>query len=470
MVALALVTALEHLHGHGLVHRDIKPSNVIFAGGVPKLADIGLVTSIDATQSFVGTEGFFPPEGPGTPQADIYSLGKLLYETATGKDRREFPELPADLTVEEQAALSELNAIFLKACQHDPQKRYATTAALHADLDRLRRGRSVKGHRAWQRRCATGRRLAWVAVTLGALVLSAYALYTTVLGPRETVQGSENSATVPLRASVFVLPFRGGETSEAGTDVPMRITDAFIDSLGSIEGVVRSPRRSGWRFIDEDELRRALAETNDMRHILTGRIASSNDTLALTLNLYPRGNDQPIWIESFSGNTNQLTALEWRALSALANQLGLRLSADEQQRIRVLLTNNLEALRCYQQADEVYNRKTGTQTGYREARELAQKAMRLDPHFLAADLHDIYMLRNLAQDRAPVEVWPDVKIRILRILEKDETFAPACELLAGYYFCFERDWEQAYAHWNRELSRAAAIIFSPTSSLGFTRD
>jgi hypothetical protein len=188
-----------------------------------------------------------------------------------------------------------------------------------------------------------------------------------------------------------------------------------------------------------------------MRHILTGRIASSNDTLALTLRLYPRGNDQPIWIESFSGNTNELIALEWRALSALANRLGLRLSADEQQRIRVLLTNNLEALRCYQQADEVYNRKTGTQTGYREARELAQKAMRLDPHFLAADLHDIYMLRNLAQDRAPVEVWPDVKIRILRILEKDETFAPACELLAGYYFCFERDWEQAYAHWNREL-------------------
>ena len=84
-IALALATALEHLHGHGLVHRDIKPSNVIFVGGVPKLADIGLVTSIDATQSFVGTEGFFPPEGPGTAQADIFSLGKLLYEIATGQ-------------------------------------------------------------------------------------------------------------------------------------------------------------------------------------------------------------------------------------------------------------------------------------------------------------------------------------------------------------------------------------------------
>src|SRR5262249_13996904 len=38
-IGLALTTALDHLHGHGLIHRDIKPSNVIFVNGVPKLAD-----------------------------------------------------------------------------------------------------------------------------------------------------------------------------------------------------------------------------------------------------------------------------------------------------------------------------------------------------------------------------------------------------------------------------------------------
>ena len=36
------------------------------------------------------------PEGPGTPQADLYSLGKLFYEMVTGCDRKEFPALPSE--------------------------------------------------------------------------------------------------------------------------------------------------------------------------------------------------------------------------------------------------------------------------------------------------------------------------------------------------------------------------------------
>ena len=55
-------------------------SNIIFVSGQPKLADIGLVTGIDEAKSFVGTAGYIPPEGPGRPEADIYSLGKVLYE------------------------------------------------------------------------------------------------------------------------------------------------------------------------------------------------------------------------------------------------------------------------------------------------------------------------------------------------------------------------------------------------------
>src|SRR3954454_2840153 len=133
-LGLSLTEALEALHGRGLTHRDIKPSNIIFIEGVPKLADIGLVAA-SGQQSFVGTEGYIPPEGPGTPCADIYSLGKLLYETCTGKDRLDFPEVDSQLSRRpDRERLLRLNDVLVKACANDPNKRYGSAAEMHRDL------------------------------------------------------------------------------------------------------------------------------------------------------------------------------------------------------------------------------------------------------------------------------------------------------------------------------------------------
>ncbi|MSR66701.1 MAG: serine/threonine protein kinase [Pedosphaera sp.] len=156
-LGLGLAKGLAHLHQNGLVHRDIKPANIIFVDGQPKLADIGLVAGSDDTVSFVGTEGYLPPEGPGRPAADIYSLGKVLYEIATGRDRTEFPELPTFAGEPGSEAFLELNAILLRACEPDSRRRYATAEKMLVDLRALADGRSIKNpaHRIWTRRLVT---------------------------------------------------------------------------------------------------------------------------------------------------------------------------------------------------------------------------------------------------------------------------------------------------------------------------
>jgi len=134
---------LARLHDEGLVHRDIKPSNIIFVKGAPKLADIGLVTTINEMASNVGTPPYIPLEGPGTPTADIFSFGKMLYQMGTGNTVHAFPELPANLDARSVAEVMKLNEICLKACDPDPRRRYQSAPEMCAALALVARNGAV---------------------------------------------------------------------------------------------------------------------------------------------------------------------------------------------------------------------------------------------------------------------------------------------------------------------------------------
>jgi len=222
-ISLALAKALDHLHQHGLIHRDIKPSNVIFAQGVPKLADIGLVTDVGASISFVGTEGFLPPEGPGTPQGDLYSLGKVLYEISTGHDRMDFPELPTFVDdAGEKEHLLELNQVFLKACQNDPRRRYQSAREMSADLALLHSGKSLRRARA------VGQRLAQVRLLVGTVILSVVAAsLANYLIQQQRIRRVERESAFHARAEQKAQEFAAGQTR--------RLADGYAVSAKALE-------------------------------------------------------------------------------------------------------------------------------------------------------------------------------------------------------------------------------------------
>ncbi len=140
-MGVKLADALEHLHGHHLVHRDIKPANIVFVQGQPKLADVGLVADVASGANglaFLGTPGRIAPEGAGRPSADVFSLGKVLYEAGFGLPVDRFPELPADMVAAgADAGLFDLNRILMKACDPDPHRRHNSAAELRDALRTL---------------------------------------------------------------------------------------------------------------------------------------------------------------------------------------------------------------------------------------------------------------------------------------------------------------------------------------------
>lgn len=139
-----LASALEHLQRHHLLHRDVKPGNVLFVRGKPVIADAGLVVDDREAASLVGTPGYEPPEHHGTPQGDVFSLGRTLWRIATGRAPEEAGAAPCAEADTSDPDFPAFLAIVERAMSDAPERRYRSAKAMRKALARLRRRRALR--------------------------------------------------------------------------------------------------------------------------------------------------------------------------------------------------------------------------------------------------------------------------------------------------------------------------------------
>src|SRR5262245_50508328 len=171
-----ICAAVQYAHQHLVVHRDLKPGNILVtANGEPKLLDFGIAKLLTggagtafseptATLDRLLTPEYASPEQvrgrPVTTASDVYSLGVILYELVSGEkpyridtgDPAELirlvcerdPERPSTRT---DGISGDLDAIVLKAMRKEPERRYASAAALSEDIGRFLDGRPVEARR-----------------------------------------------------------------------------------------------------------------------------------------------------------------------------------------------------------------------------------------------------------------------------------------------------------------------------------
>jgi eukaryotic-like serine/threonine-protein kinase len=99
-LGLHLCSAVRYLHAHGILHLDLKPSNVIAECGKAKLIDLSVARPPGPAHAGVGTHHYLSPEqargGDLGPAADVWGIGVVLFEAATGEPAFDDPDAPEE--------------------------------------------------------------------------------------------------------------------------------------------------------------------------------------------------------------------------------------------------------------------------------------------------------------------------------------------------------------------------------------
>jgi serine/threonine-protein kinase len=226
-VFLPLLSGVEALHAMGVLHRDLKPENVLLDGGTPRIADFGLAGArfapvVTRSHHVIGTIFYMAPEQftdlqLADARMEVYALGKILYEAAAGRMRRDtsFIMETARLPQADGDLLRGLDRIVRRATAKDVGERIPGVRELRAELEALP---LTPARRMTDKAPADARppRQWWPAVALAVLILVLAVMTMRHFGPAPlnpiTSVPQVEEPTGGLRVSADEKPpSRGGE-------------------------------------------------------------------------------------------------------------------------------------------------------------------------------------------------------------------------------------------------------------------
>jgi TolB-like protein/Tfp pilus assembly protein PilF/tRNA A-37 threonylcarbamoyl transferase component Bud32 len=463
---------LVEAHRLGVIHRDLKSSNIMIdKNGQPRIMDFGIARSIKSEGitergMMVGTPEYISPEqvdgNKADERSDIYSLGVIMYEMATGMvpfsgksslsialkhktqapadPRRLNPQIPKDLSL-----------VILKCMEKERESRYQSAEELLSELEKLEKAVPFVEREVPAIKPTT---LKDVLVTPKKHWVLIAALFTVIImaGVSFLLFRKEEPAPPSSQQKMLVvIPFEnlGPPEDEYFAD---GLTEEITSRLAALHGLGVISRTSSFQYKNTEKTIKQIGEELGVDYVLEGTVRwdrgpDGKGRVRVIPQLIRVSDDTHFWSERYDSVIEDIFSVQSEIAEQVIKQLDITVLEPEREALFDKPTEDLEAYDYYLRAIKQFTNAWLSQEAkeYEKTFELLDKAVERDPKFTLAFIYRAIINRNMytvGVDRSD-ERLQKVKDDIDRALEIDPDLPEAQLQLAQYYVVALQDYEQA---------------------------